>query len=85
MDKKFHFMFCYVWHANKNQGNGYRVLQNNEENLTLKDINEAADFIKESVSKQMSHDRDAIKVIFTNIIKLNHCTNAEFYGESYED
>ena len=75
-------MFCYKWYANREQGDASHVLQNDSEFLTMKDINEAADFCKLFVEKKMHHSKESTNIVFTNIIKLNHCTSTEFYGDS---
>lgn len=76
-----HIMFCYAWNANGQHGEGYQILQNETKELTMSDINEAIDFIKIGIEKAMSHSKNSIKVIFTNIVHLNHCTNDEFYNK----
>lgn len=79
-NKLHHFMFCYVWRANGEKGEGHNILQNDSKNLTMKDIDEAVSFIKVFISKRMHHDKDSIQVIFTNVIHLAHLKNSEFYN-----
>lgn len=79
-DKKYtFFMFCYQWTANNQQGRGSKILSNDNDFLISKDIGEASSVCAEFVGQQMNHDKDSVKIIFTNIIKLNHCTQDEFY------
>lgn len=81
METKYHFfMFCYTWRANGEQGNGSNVLLNNARFINDSDLSDASKYIKEFIGKRMNHNEDAIQVIFTNIIHLNHCTKKEYYG-----
>lgn len=79
-NKLHHFMFCYTWRANGEKGNGSNILQNKYKHLTMKDMDEAAEFIKLFVCKKMNHDKESIQVVFTNIIHLAYCANSEFYN-----
>ena len=79
-NKLHHFMFCYVWRANGEKGEGHSILQNDSKDLTMKDIDEAVSFIKVFISKRMHHDKDSIQVIFTNVIHLAYLENSEFYN-----
>ena len=78
--KLHHIMFCYDWRANGEGGNGHKILQNEKKELTMKDIDEAIDFIKVSIEDKMNHSKKSIQVIITNIIHLNCCTMDEFYN-----
>lgn len=78
-DKYYWFMFCYYWQANNQSGNGSKILSGDSSDLNNRDINDVISHCKEFVGKQMHHDKDSVQIIFTNIIRLNHCTNSEFY------
>ena len=80
MEEKFYwFMICYTWQANGQSGNGTKILKSDAESLLNKDINEATDMCKEFVGEKMHHNKDSVQIIFTNIIKLAHCSHSEFY------
>lgn len=79
--KKHHFMFCYSWSANNRTGDGYKILHNDKKELTMKDINQAKGFIKESIEKQMHHNKESIQVIFSSINHLSYCSDDEFYND----
>lgn len=79
-EKIHHIMFCYIWHGGQHKGDGHKILQNKTKELTLKDINEAADFIKSDVCSKFEYAESKIQVVMTNIIHLNYCSANEFYG-----
>lgn len=80
MQEKFYwFMICYTWRANNQSGNGSNILCGDSDQIHDKDISTASDSCKDFVSKKMHYDKESIQIIFTNIIKLAHCTRDEFY------
>lgn len=82
MEEKFYwFMFCYTWRANGQNGNGSKILRSDSDQILSSDINDAVGLCKEFVGEQMHHNKESIQIIFTNIIKLAHCTNSEFHKE----
>ena len=79
-DKKFHvFMFCYSWLANGQCGTGHKTLFNENKELRNSDLNDAVSFIQEQVQKNNNHNKESVSIVFSNIIHLNYCTQAEFY------
>lgn len=80
-DKFHHFMFCYTWYANSQNGSGYQILHNDQKLIVNKDIKDANSFIQDEIQKKFQHDKNAIQVIITNIIHLNYCTKDEFWGD----
>ena len=85
MEKVQHIMFCYTWRANGESGNGSNILQNKTKELTMKDINEAVEFIQIFIEKRMSHSKKSIQVIMTNIIHLNYCSYDDFYNNKEDN
>ncbi|MEG1232399.1 MAG: hypothetical protein RSE18_01085 [Acinetobacter sp.] len=81
-DKKYHvFMFCYSWFANGQHGLGHKTLFNENKELRNSDLNDAISFIQEQVQKNNNHNKESVSIVFSNIIHLNYCTQAEFYQE----
>lgn len=83
--KLYWFMICYTWRANNQSGNGSNILCGDSEEIRDKDIVIATESCKDFVSKKMHHDKESIQIIFTNIIRLSHCTRDEFYKKDDEE
>lgn len=81
-DKKYHvFMFCYSWFANGQRGIGHKALFNESREIKNSDLNDAISIIQEQVQRNNNHDKDSVSIVFSNIIHINYCTQAEFYRE----
>ena len=80
-EKIHHIMFCYIWRGKEHKGDGHKILQNKTKELTLKDVNDATDFIKSDICSKFKYNKSEIQVTMANIIHLNYCSSNEFYGE----
>lgn len=83
--EKYHvFMFCYSWSANGQHGVGHKTLFSKSREIKNSDLNDAISMIQEQVQRNNNHNKDSISIVFSNIIHINYCTQAEFYQEETE-
>lgn len=81
-EKLYNYMFCYNWSTTGKSGSGHHVVHCATKGFVSKDINEAKEIIKNEVSQGIGIlDKESIKIIFTNIILLSHCTEDEYHKE----
>lgn len=81
-DKLYNYMFCYNWSSNGRSGCGHHVVHARTKGFVNGNINKVKEIIKDEVSQGVGiPGKDSIKIIFTNIILLSHCTQEEYYKD----
>ena len=73
------FLVSYHWSANRQSGHGHKTLCGTAKNNRMKDINIALDSIKDTVQKELNHNKEAISVVILNIVYLDNCSREDFY------
>lgn len=73
------FLISYHWSANRQNGHGHTILCGTTKNNRMKDINIALNSIKNTVQKELGHNKEAISVVILNISYLDYCSEDDFY------